>query len=393
MNILLNTESLHPPLTGIGNYTLNLIEQLNRLEAIDHLECFSGTQFFTAQEAIVHCRTAQPQTQHTQPSQTSRLRALARRIPFAYQARAWLRNWQLRRHAAQCQRFLYHEPNFILKNHEGPCVATIHDLSFIHYPQYHPAERVAWIGGQLPKTLRRADFLITPSELIRQELIQHHNVPEHRVRSIYLGAAECFQPRTAAQTHDVLKKYALTHGNYLLFVASLEPRKGIDVLLDAWCRLPKALQQQWPLVLAGAPGWQNAGLQNRIASLQKSHGLRHLHFVPADDLPALYAGAALFAYPSLYEGFGLPVLEAMRCGVPVVSTAGTSMAEFAQEGIAQVSRGDADALAHTLTNLLEQEEQRQQLAQRGWHRAQAFSWERCARETLSVYREVLESSR
>lgn len=391
MNILLNTESLHPPLTGIGNYTLNLLEQLRQLDGIEHIECFSGAQFFSAEEALARCQNdSQKQDQHPEPQLPSRLRGWLRRIPLAYRARAWLRDVQLSRHSARRQRFLYHEPNFILKAHEGPCVATIHDLSFIHYPQYHPAERVAWIGGQLPKTLARADFLITPSELIRQELIQQHQVPPERVRSIYLGASECFHPQSSEQTHSVMQRYGLTHGAYLLFVASLEPRKGIDVLLDAWCQLPEAMQRQWPLVLAGAPGWQNHGLQQRIQALQQSHGLHHLHFVPSSDLPALYAGATLFIYPSFYEGFGLPVLEAMRCGVPVISTADTSMAEFAGQSLLQVPRGQVDELAHAIQSLLEDDDKRHDLARQGLECAQQFSWQRCARETFTVYQEVME---
>lgn len=394
MNLLLNIESLHPPLTGIGNYTLNLLDQFTQLPGIDSIECFSGQDFCSAEAALARCQAHdQKQAEHpTQPT-ASRLRRLLRKVPLAYRARAWLHDLQLKRHAERRKHFLYHEPNFILKAHDGPCIATIHDLSFIHYPQYHPAERVTWIGGQLPKTLARADFLITPSEIIRQELIKDHGVAENRVRSIHLGAAECFQPLSQIETQAVMQRHGLTHGGYLLFVASLEPRKGIDVLLEAWCSLPESLRRRWPLVLAGAPGWKNQALQERIEQLQHSHGLRHLHFVPNSELPALYAGAALFIYPSLYEGFGLPVLEAMRCGVPVISTLDTSMAEFAGDSVLLTERGNTEQLAQQLQRLLEDPAARQALADSGLARAQAFSWERCARETLAVYQEVISHHR
>lgn len=310
MNLLLNTESLNPPLTGIGNYTLNLLQELVALGHIEHIECFSGQHFSSASETLARCQadTEKRPNQDAAPAliQRSRLRALLRRIPFAYRARAMLHDYQLRRSEQQRSNFVYHEPNFILKAHKGPCVATIHDLSFIHYPQHHPVERVSWMTSQLPKTLERADFLITPSEMIRQELIDTMGVPADKVRCTYLGAAECFRPHRPDETRAVLQQHGLEHGRYVLFVASLEPRKGVDILLDAWASLPEELRHTYPLVLAGAPGWKNQELQTHIRNLQATHGLRHLNYVPGEDLPALYAGAAAFVYPSIYEGFGYP---------------------------------------------------------------------------------------
>lgn len=392
MNLLLNTESLTPPLTGIGNYTLNLLEQLSALEQINSIECFSGQHFSSASETLARClaaNKAQPGQDNTPTlMQRSRLRALLRRIPFAYRARALFHDYRLQRREQVRRNCVYHEPNFILKAHEGPCVATIHDLSFLHHPQHHPIERVTWMTGQLPKTLARADMLITPSEMIRQELIGDMGVPADKVRSIYLGAAECFRPHTIEETRALLHRHDLQHGQYVLFVASLEPRKGIDTLLDAWSSLPEVLRRSYPLVLAGAPGWKNQDLQARIQNLQASHGLRHLNFVPGEELPALYAGAGAFVYPSIYEGFGLPVLEAMQCGVPVICTAGTTMDEFSAGSTLLCERSNSEHLREQLQRLLEDDELRTRIARAGLERAQAFSWQRCAVQTLDVYRQL-----
>lgn len=390
MNLLLNTESLTPPLTGIGNYTLNLLKQLSASGQIDRLECFSGQHFSSASETLARCLAPDGrqagQAEVSIILQRSRLRALIRRIPFAYRARAALHNYQLRRREQQRRGFIYHEPNFILKHHAGPSIATIHDLSFLHYPQYHPAERVSWMTSQLPATLERADFLITPSETIRQELIGNLGVAADKVLSIYLGAAECFRPHTEEETAITLQQYGLQHGRYVLFVASLEPRKGVDLLLDAWASLPEPLRRAYPLVLAGAPGWKNQALQARIDCLHASHGLRHLSYVPGAELPALYAGAAAFVYPSIYEGFGLPVLEAMQCGVPVICTAGTSMDEFSAGSVLLCERGSGEHLRLQLQCLLEDDTLRTRIARAGLERAGSFSWQRCAAETLAVYR-------
>lgn len=392
MKLLLNIESLIPPLTGIGNYTFNLIEQLQDQD-IESIDCFIGATYCSAKEALDNCAAASNRYvcmdgKNLASATPLQLRALLRRWTFAYRVREVLRNTQLRLRGGKFRNHVYHEPNFMLKAHSGPSVATIHDLSFIHYPQFHPQKRVAWLSAQLPKTLKRADYLITDSDIIRDELISDFGVSADRVRTIYLGASESYHAQTSEQTCSTLERYGLQHGRYVLFVGTLEPRKGVDTLIDAWCRLPIALRKEFPLVLAGAPGWHNQALNDRINALQTSHGLRQLSFVSGNDLPPLYAGAAVFAYPSLYEGFGLPVLEAMQCGVATICTADTSMSEFTQGCAVLVERGNDEQLASQLTDLLSNEQQRQSVAEAGLLRSREFSWKRCAKETLEVYRAV-----
>lgn len=385
MKVLLNTESLVPPLTGIGNYTYHLLQELTRLPQLEAVECFNTRGFSTAQDALQACDAAQ--TQHS-PRGASGLRRVLSALPLAYRLRETLRNGQLRLNARRYKDFIYHEPNIILKAHPGLSIATVHDLSFVHHPQLHPPARVAWLNQQLPHTLARADFLITDSECVRQELIERFNVAPEQVRSVYLGADARFRPHSAAQTASVLQAHDLQHGSYVLFVGTLEPRKGVDLLIDAWCSLPEPLRRDMPLVLAGGSGWHGEALQARIAELTASHGLRHLKFVPAADLPALYAGAGVFCYPSLYEGFGLPVLEAMSSGVPVLCSADTSMAEFSAGNTALFERGSPEHLAERLQALLTDDSQRQTLAAAGLLRAQEFSWQRCAQQTAEIYRLV-----
>lgn len=391
MKLLFNTESLTPPLTGIGNYTYNLIEQLLH-EDLETIQCFHGARFSSAHQALAECTAASARYTHRKSQRLAPkmfdVRNWLRGSSFAYRARELLRNTQSRMRARQYRSFVYHEPNFILKPHAGPSVATIHDLSFIRYPQFHPSKRVEWLTAQLPRTLARADFLITDSDVVRDELVADFGVAADRVRTVYLGAADTYRPHNAEQTSATLDRYGLHHGQYVLFVGTLEPRKGIDLLVEAWCRLPAAVRQAYPLVLAGTPGWRNEALSARIAALEASHGLRQLSFVPADELPALYAGAGVFVYPSVYEGFGLPVLEAMQSKVPVICTAGTSMAEFAGDGVWCIEKGNIEHLRDELQRLLESPEQRCALASRGLAKAGEFSWQRCARETLAIYHTV-----
>lgn len=396
MKLLLNTESLIPPLTGIGNYTLNLLEQL-LAEDIEAIDCFQGAHFCSARSALAACAEASQRysARGSGDERNSALRRLQMQVrntlkgwTFTYRAREFLLDARRRYRAGERRHYLYHEPNFILKPHSGPCVATIHDLSFLHYPQFHPRKRVEWLTSKLPQTLKRADCLITDSNVIRDELIGDFGVSAEKVRTVYLGASEAYRVQTAEQTRSTLQRYGLQHCRYVLFVGTLEPRKGVDTLIEAWCRLPVALREEYPLVLAGAPGWHNQALIDRIEALKLSHGLRQLSYVPSGDLPALYAGAATFAYPSLYEGFGLPVLEAMQCGVAVICTADTSMDEFTKGSALLAMRGDVDQLAAHLDALLSDEQMRSQVAEGGRLRAQEFSWQRCAQETSAIYRAV-----
>lgn len=390
MKLLINTESLAPPLTGIGIYTFNLLSKLHGMQQLETIECFSGIRFQNAQQALAACATDSNHADRTQPPSAggiaTRLKEQLRGMTSAYRAREMLRNAILGMGAKKRKGYIYHEPNFILKAHQGLSIATIHDLSFIHHPQFHPIKRVEWLTSELPKTLDRADFLITDSEQVRQELIDRFGIDEKRVRAIHLGAADCYTELLACETQSTLNTYGLTHGRYLLFVGTLEPRKGVDVLINAWLRLPESMRHEHPLVLAGAPGWKNKELQARINMLTATHGLRHLQFVPAEALPALYAGATLFVYPSLYEGFGLPVLEAMSCGTPVVCTADTAMAEFSEGATALCMPGNYEHLADVIQTLLEDSETRTGLSQAGLTRAKRLSWQRCADETLSIYR-------
>lgn len=391
MKLLLNTESLRPPLTGIGNYTYHLVNELSQGGEIDSFHCFDGQRFLSPEQLLRQYEAAAAgyhQASAARNAATSRLVSVARRVPGAYRARQAIRDLRLLLQTRQHRGYVYHEPNFILKNHPGPKVATIHDLSFIHYPQFHPIERVEWMMGGLDDTIAKADLLLTVSELVRQELIQQLGVEPERVKAIHLGVDSTFHPRGPAQTQTVLDRHRLRHGGYLLFVGTMEPRKGVDLLLEAWASLPQALREEFPLVLVGSSGWRNQNILERVRELEATHGLRWLQYVPASELPLIYAGAAAFAYPSLYEGFGLPVLEAMASGVPVICTSKTSMAEFAGEVPLLFDQGNVEALRTCLQRLLDDQQLRTERSAAGLSLAATFTWKRFAARTCEAYRSV-----
>lgn len=385
MRVIFGGESLRPPLTGIGIYAQALLAGLSRCEHVDEVFCFADTGFI-AQE-----NRPSPPSAPSDRSEVSRMRQFISSMPGAYAFRCMLRNVFFRaatRNLAD-KRTIYHEPAYILKPFAGAAVATIHDLSYIHYPDFHPRERVRFMERHLPKTLGGADFLLTDSEFVRQELISIFNVHPDRVRAIALGAEPRFRPRGPEETRAVLARYGLEPDGYILAVATREPRKNLGGLLGAFVRLPEKVRRRRPLALAGGRGWRCGDLERMIDALEMAGEVRRLGYVSAGELPFLYAGATVFAYPSFYEGFGLPPLEAMASGVPVLSSRGSSMAEVVGDAGILVDPHDDGAMAQELRRLLVDAELRRVFACKGLQRAAMFSWENCVRDTVGVYRQVL----
>jgi alpha-1,3-rhamnosyl/mannosyltransferase len=352
---------------------------------VDEVLCFADTGFIAPET-----RPALPAVPSEQ-SEASRLRQFVSSFPGAYAVRCMLRNvfFQAATRNLAHKKTIYHEPAYILKPFPGAAVATIHDLSHIHYPDFHPRERVRFMERQLPKTLIRADFLLTDSEFVRHELVSIFNVRPERVRAIALGADPHFRPRGPEETRAALARHGLEPDGYILAVATREPRKNLDGLLRAFMRLPEKVRKRRPLALAGTRGWRCGELERMIDALEITGEVRRLGYVPAGELPLLYAGATAFAYPSFYEGFGLPPLEAMASGVPVLSSCGSSMAEVVGEAGILVDPHDEEAIAQELEQLLEDAELRRKIAAQGLQRAAMFSWDNCVRGTVGVYRQVL----
>lgn len=386
MNVILNVESLTPPITGIGHYTQELLKGLQARQDIDRIHCFAnfswvnpfqyGGQKVGAESGI------------SRRSRWVALRATVRRLPMAYRLRSSLRNYFFQRTVRTLGNAIYHEPNYVLKPFDGPTVVTVHDLSHIHYPQYHPVERVNYLDRELPRTLQRAGQVITDSEFVRKELIAIFGLSPERVAAIPLGKGSQFFPRQEQEIHPLLQRYGLRYGQYLLTVSTLEPRKNLASLLDAYVRLPRQVRKLFPLVLVGAQGWHYRTLEDTIARLETKGEARRLGYLPAVELPLLYAGAGAFAFPSIYEGFGLPPLEAMASGVPVMTSNTSAMPEVAGQACLLVDPLDADSIFRGLERLLLDETFRNTARTDGPDRAALFSWENCVENTVDVYKRI-----
>jgi glycosyltransferase involved in cell wall biosynthesis len=241
-----------------------------------------------------------------------------------------------------------------------PVVVTVHDLAVVRHPEVFPLWTRLYGRTGLGPTLRAAARLVAVSEFTKREIVELVRVPEERVRVVPNATDDVFSP-------DGPK----AEGDYVLAVGTLEPRKNLHRLAEATGRLGLELR------VVGAAGWGNVDLS----------GVRWLGRLPDEEVATLYRGALCFAYPSLYEGFGIPVLEAMRCGAPVVTSAGTAMEEVVGEAAVLVEPGDPASIAHGIEEAIAR---REELRAAGLERAKPFTWEAAAEATAAVYRELAE---
>ncbi len=378
MKIILSVEPIRFPLTGIGRYTYELATHLQGQPDIDQLRYFGAYGFVPDI----------PQARE-QSDGRHRLKRWAQQsyvVTEAYRvAAAGMKARALR----TCDDYLYHGPNFFLPKFAGRRVATFHDLSPFKWAQCLSPLRARYLQKELVITLKRADALITDSAYTRLELAEYFSWPLERIYSVSLASGRQFHPRDAEQVRPMLARHGLAYGRYTLFVGTIEPRKNLVTLLDAYSRLPLSLRSATPLVLCGYQGWQSESLHARIQQAESEGWARYLGFTAAEDLPLLFAGAGLFAFPSYYEGFGLPVLEAMSSGVPVVCSNSTSLPEVAGNLALMCEPDDVEQFTQLLRRGLTDIEWRQAAIAKGLQHAAQYTWSRCAEETLAVYRQVV----
>lgn len=374
LKVAISTTSLRQPLTGLGHYTLNLIESLQ--SANSELIFFDGAQWGA---------TASVKPHRINISAIS----ILRKIPFAYQAKRLLGQISFWKGIKKNKPDLYHEPNFLAYKCNLPTIISVHDLSWIKFPEVHPAARVRDMNHFFERGIKLASHIITDAEFIRQEFIEQYGYPADRVTAIPLGVNKSFTPFSQEETWETLDKLDLKHSKYILAVGTLEPRKNLTVAIDAFLLLPKELRQRYPLVIAGSKGWLLGALEKKIASLIKSGEIKLLGYVHQDELPRVIAGALTLVFPSIYEGFGLPPLEAMACGVPVIASNNSSIPEVVGDTGILLNSNDTQGFANAMLSLIEDPTLRTTLSKKALERSKKFTWEQCALSTLEIYNKVL----
>lgn len=394
MKLTVGLDALTPPLAGIGYYTLNLLEALRdhpdiELSGISYQGLWSREQI---ERSLAQVSQQAPGQARKDPSvgRWHRLRVAARDVPAAYHAAKWWRGRKCGQLLASLDsRTIYHEPNFVGYPFQGKTVITVHDLSHSRFPETHPPSRVAYLNRHLPRAVQQSSAVITDSEFVKRELLELGlEADPSRIHVTHLGCEAGFHPRDEQSTQPFRQRLGLRWRGFVLSVATLEPRKNFESLLRAYQALPPELAREYPLVLAGGGGWKGAGLNRLIAEVKPPHRVIVTGYLTRPEVQALMASAAVFAYPSLYEGFGLPVLEAMASGTPVLTSDNTSLGEIASEAALTVPPHEVEAIEQGLASLLRDGGMRDKLSALGLQRAVEFSWRRCAEQTLGVYRMV-----
>lgn len=380
MKLILNVDAIAQPLTGIGRYALELARGLSIRSEIDDLRFYSGYRWLRTPDAALRANAPLAGLRKHVPA-----KSLAMRTYF------WLRQRRFDRLTRRdCAEHVLHSPNYLLMRHAGPSVATFHDFSWLHFPEHHPRERIELMHREVPRTVERASLLITDSQFVKDEAVQLLGVSVQRVEVVPLGVDPCFAPRARADCAVALARHGLRHGEYLLAVSTLEPRKNLQRLLSAFAVLPASLRQRYPLVLVGVRGWHTEGIERAAAPLEARGEVRRLGYVDEADLPAIYAAARAFAFVSLHEGFGLPPLEAMASGVPVLSSNASCLPEVLGTAALQVDPLDEEAITGGLQRVLMDEPWRAEAIAAGLSQASRYTWAQCVEQTLAVYQRALQ---
>ena len=269
-----------------------------------------------------------------------------------------------------------------------PNIVTAFDLTPILFPETHTSKTYFVYKFFLPRTLKNADKIIAISQNTKDDLIKHFNIPEEKIRVIYLAANKSYKLLPNEEINKIKIKYNLNY-SFILYVGTLEPRKNIVRLIEAFYKARNENSINHKLVFTGRKGWKYENIFNKIKELNLEKDIIFTGYVSDEDLPALYNTADLFVYPSIYEGFGLPPLEAMACGTPVITSNVSSLPEVVGNAGIMVNPYNVNELADKITEVLTNEELKKELSQKGLERAKLFSWEKCAKETMEVFEEAI----
>ncbi|MBA4191958.1 MAG: glycosyltransferase family 1 protein [Planctomycetaceae bacterium] len=397
MRVVINRLSTAGSLTGVGHYTHELSQHLRSSSSSHVVDLFPNALLWPGVRAgravmplVNRLRARTPRVGGWGPLRSFALAAKGIAKGLSRAARTEARRY-VQATLTHKNYDLYHEPNFIPLPCDLPTAITIHDLSVLLYPQWHPPARVAGYLKDFRAGLARSEFVFTPSEYVRFQVIQLLNVAPERVRCIYPGTRTTFQPMSDLEVQEGLQRLGLSRG-YFLYVGAIEPRKNLSMLLKAYCSLPSAIRERHPLVLAGPWGWLTKSVSNYYESTARHLGVRHLGYVPEKTLPLLYNGARCLLFPSHYEGFGFPPIEMLACGGAVLASNIATLNETIGSQAAMLSPYDADGWRASLLRAATDEDWIRELRRGATQAVAGYSWQNSAQQAWSAYSQILEQT-
>ncbi|HOC68432.1 MAG: D-inositol 3-phosphate glycosyltransferase [Candidatus Hydrogenedentes bacterium ADurb.Bin101] len=350
--------------SGTGSYTVELLKSLAVLEDGPELVCLWPKEVYV-------------------PAGCETVKWL--QYPSSLAARLYLEQWATSRLARKYGSDLVHFPASVgTLLHKVPAVVTVHDLCYKIHPEWFPRTRVLYYNAFVGAGIRNAARIIADSQATADDILRFYDIPASRVDIIPLGVESRFHPANETDLRRVQERYHLPE-SYFLFAGTLEPRKNLPRVLEAWSSLGDVSPE---LVIAGRTGWKTDLTRFIKDKGYAQHRIHCLGYVPPEFLPALYSGARAFVWPSLMEGFGLPPLEAMACGAPVITANTSSLPEVVGEAALTVAPTDVPALAGAMACLAGDARMCKALREAGLQRAALFTWNRTAEMTVDVYKRV-----
>ena len=387
MRVVLNGLASLKPRTGVGHHVADLFAAMRELYPSERFTLYPGELLgratrrlngMTATERTAPAKAAPRRLLDWVKSATKTSAKFASRFHFAAFVRAF--------------RFdLYHEPNFVPFACHLPTVVTVHDLSVLKFPHWHPADRVREHQKHFLRGLDRARHVIVVSEAIRRELIEELNCPPDRVTTVQNGVGPQFTPQPAERVRQVRAKWELPAA-FFLCVGTIEPRKNLGTVIRAFADLPAPVREQCPLVLVGPWGWRSDADREMFHTVGRPAGVRHIGYVPNEDLPALYSAARALLYPSHYEGFGLPPVEMLGCGGAVVASTCEAVREVVDGHAHFIEPEDVGGWRDAMSRAATDDDFLARLKANGLAHAAQYNWTRAAAETVAVYERVLGRS-
>ena len=376
MKVILSVYPIREPLTGIGRYAWELAAGLERHSRVSDIRYFDLGRWVSDPHKLLVSGSG------------SRLRKALTGSVIAVSIYEKISPLLLGSKLDGYDAYIYHSPNFMLPPFAGRKISTFHDLSVFRFPECHRIAQVRLMEKEIYKALEQADRLIAISEFTKNEIVQLFGYPDDKVAVVPNGVSPDFFPRSAKELHAPLKVIGLQPGRYFLSVATIEPRKNIDAILDAYEMLPKRMRMEYPLVICGGAGWKSRGTLERIKNMMEKGNVRYLGYVKEEMKPLLYAGATAVVFVPFYEGFGLPVLEAMASGAPIVASDISPLNEVSAGSSYRVLPQDTEELARLMGQMTASDARRNQKTALGLSVAREFSWKNTVEKTVLQYREL-----
>lgn len=363
---------------GIGRYTRELINAVAGLDQTNDYRLFSA-------RPPEHLPVENPLPEG------GRIRHKPAPISEKWLYRVWYRlRWPLPVQWVTGTIDLFHSPDFVLPPVAGnvPTLLTVHDLSFAHFPEVYTPTLVNYLNQVVPWSVARATHILADSYATKLDLVRLWGVSEQKVTVLYSGVDSRFRPvDDHARLTAVRQKYGLGQAPYVITVGTVQPRKNYQMLIRAFA--PIARRSTHNLVIVGGKGWLYDDILAEVVAQGLQERVIFTGFADDGDLPALYSEATLFLFPSLYEGFGLPLLEAMACGVPVLTSNASCLPEVAEGAAVLLPPKDTAVWTEAMQALLDDPVQRAQLVTAGYGQARLFTWQKSARKLLNIYHQFL----